>query len=222
MGVLSFAASCVREGRLFFSRLLSLLKSAGKSKRIPVSHDAKKDIAWWNVFVQDYNGVSLIPSNCWSAPDKILSTDSCLSGGGAVSQTHFMHFELPASIIMEGKYINQFEMYVVLIAIRNWKESLSGQNVLLYCDNQTTIIALQSGRVSCPFMQKCLREIRFHSAKLNFRVRAVYLASADNCLADSLSRWHLSPKYKDIFMQENKRLRLKEAVVSNFEIKELW
>ena len=222
IGVLSFAASCVREGRLFFSRLLGLLKSFGTKKHIAVSDEAKKDIAWWNCFVQDYNGISVIPNNNWSAPDKVLSTDSCLSGGGAVSQNNFIHFELPAFVVEEGKYINQFEMYVVLIAIRTWKNYLTNQNILVYCDNQTTVTALQSGRVSCPFMQKCLREIRFHSAKLNFRVRAVYLTSADNRLADSLSRWHLSPKYKNIFLQENKQLRLTETVVSDFEIKEFW
>ena len=222
IGVLSFAASCIREGRLFFSRLLGQLKSFGTNKHIAVSDEAKKDIAWWNCFVQDYNGVSVIPNNIWSVPDKVLSMDSCLSGGGAVSQNNFMHFELPAFVVEEGKYINQFEMYVVLIAIRTWKSYLENQNILVYCDNQTTVTALQSGRVSCPFMQKCLREIRFHSAKLNFRVRAVYLTSADNRLADSLSRWHLLPKYKEIFLQENKQLRLTETVVSDFEIKEFW
>ena len=78
IGVLSFAASCVREGRLFFSRLLNLLKECDKS--ITLSDEAKRDIRWWHTFLVDYNGVSLIPSQVWNALDIEISTDSCLSG----------------------------------------------------------------------------------------------------------------------------------------------
>ena len=220
IGVLSFAASCVREGRLFFSRLLNLLKECDKS--ITLSDEAKRDIRWWHTFLVDYNGVSLIPSQVWNALDIEISTDSCLSGCGAVSKEHFMHFEIPDTIKVQGKYINQFELYAVLIAVREWKEQIKNLNVLLYCDNQTTVQVLQSGKVSCPFMQKCLREIRFHSAKFNFRVRAVYLNTSDNRLADCLSRWHLASNYSKTFLDLTKNLNLTETIVSNFEIDEIW
>ena len=220
IGVLSFAASCVREGRLFFSRLLNLLKECKKS--ITLSIEAKKDIRWWHTFLADYNGVSLIPSQVWNAPDTEISTDSCLTGCGAVSKEHYMHFEIPNSIRTQGKYINQFELYAVIIAVREWKKHLQNLNVLLYCDNQTTVQVLQSGKVSCPFMQKCLREIRFHSAKFNFRVRAVYLNTSDNRLADCLSRWYLASNYSKTFLDLTKNLKLTETIVSNFEIDEIW
>ena len=119
-----------------------------------------------------------------------------------------MHFEIPDTIKVQGKYINQFELYAVLIAVREWKEQIKNLNVLLYCDNQTTVQVLQSGKVSCPFMQKCLREIRFHSAKFNFRVRAVYLNTSDNTLADCLSRWHLASNYSKNIFRSNKESKL--------------
>ena len=220
IGVLRFAASCVREGRLFFSRLLNLLKECNKS--ITLSDEAKKDIRWWHEFLVEYNGVSLIPSQIWNAPDVEISTDSCLTGCGALSKHHFMHFEIPEAIRTEGKYINQFELYAVLIAVREWKEDIANLNVLIYCDNQTTVQVLQTGRVSCPFMQKCLREIRFHSAKFNFRVRAVYLNTTDNRLADCLSRWHLASNYSKTFLDLTKTFKLTETSVKNFAIHEFW
>ena len=220
IGVLSFAASCVREGRLFFSRLLNLLKECNKS--IMLSDEVKKDIRWWHEFLVDYNGVSLIPSQVWSSPDMEISTDSCLTGCGAVSKNHFMHFEIPENIKSEGRYINQFELYAVLIAVREWREEIANLNVLLYCDNKTTVQVLQSGRVSCPFMQKCLREIRFHSAKFNFRVRAVYLNTSDNRVADCLSRWHLSSNYSKTFIDLTQNLKLTETSVKDFAIREFW
>ena len=34
--------------------------------------------------------------------------------------SHFLHFEIPDFIIKEGKHINQFELYAILIATREW------------------------------------------------------------------------------------------------------
>ena len=109
VGLLSFAATCVWEGRLFFLRILTVLKDAYKFKHDVIIHsEMKKDLAWWETFLSEYNGISCIPDNVWSRPDEIFSTDSCLSGCGACSSTHFFHFELPDSIIQQGCYINQF------------------------------------------------------------------------------------------------------------------
>ena len=160
----------------------------------------------------------MIPSSIWEKPDSIFSTDSCLTGCRALSSTNFMHFIIPDFIIRKGRYVNQFEIYAILIAVCEWAQCFTNLNVLLYCDNWTIVTALQSGRINCTFMQDCLREIRFHLAKYNFRIRAVYLSSSDIRLADDLSRWHIRPKYKIDFLENTKHLSLSETVISNFEI----
>ena len=222
VGVLSFAASCVREGRLFFSRILGLLKQCPKRGSIQISNQATKDIVWWNKFVRLFNGVTALPSQIWFKPDQTLSSDSCLTGCGALSETHFMHYELPEFIIKAGKYVNQFETYAVMMAIRMWKHQLANKNIQIFCDNLSTVDILKSGRANCPFMQCCLREIRYHSAKFNFRVQAVYLRGCDNRLSDALSRWHLDPTYRDIFLKETEGRNLTESIVTDFELREYW
>ena len=134
----------------------------------------------------------------------------------------FFHFKLPYSIIQQGWYINQFELYVILIAVREWAPMFANKNILIYCDNQTSVQVLCHGHVDCTFMQRCLREIRFHSAKFNFRIRAVHLKGVDNRISDCLSRWHLSQLYIDSFYEATQSLNLTEAVVSNFEIADYW
>ena len=119
--MLSFAAMCVCEGRLLFSRILTILKSGYQTKNeVMITSEMKKDLAWWDLFLCDYNGISCIPDNIWSRPDEIFSSDSCLSGCGACSLTHFFHFELPDFIVQQGWYINQFELYAILMAVREW------------------------------------------------------------------------------------------------------
>ena len=154
VGMLSFAATCVQEGHLFFSRILTILKDAYHTKSaIMITCEMQKDLAWWETFLIDYNGISCIPDNIWSRPDEIFSSDSCLSRCGACSSTNYFHFELPDSIIRQGQYINQFELYVILIAVREWAPMFSNKNILIYCDNQTSVQVLRHGRVNCTFMQ---------------------------------------------------------------------
>ena len=222
VGTLSFAASCVREGRLFFSRLLVLLKEYPKGGVMWISDQARKDILWWNKFCETFNGVSALPGPTWSKPDLVFSSDSCLTGCGAMSEKHYFHFELPQHIIDAGKYVNQFETYAVLIAIHTWKSQFTNKNILIYCDNTSTVDILKSGRASCPFMQSCLREIRFHSTQFNFRVRAVHLRGVDNRLSDALSRWHLHPSFRDIFLKETQDMHLTETFATDFYLRDYW
>ena len=139
VGSLSFCASCIPEGRLFFSRILSFLKSfQGKGyKKIPT--DVRKDLNWWHIFAQSFNMITAIPSLKWCQPNSILSTDACLTGGGGWSQTNYFHFQFTQDIMNKVKYINQLELYTIIIAVRIWKNSLVGLNVLIYCDNETTV-----------------------------------------------------------------------------------
>ena len=85
-----------------------------------------------------------------------------------------------------------------------------------------SVNVLHNGHVDCTFMQKCLREIRYYSAKFNFRIRVVYLRGEDNRISDSLSRWHLSQSYRDELFKATENLQLTEMIVSNFEINDYW
>ena len=222
VGVLSFCATCVREGRLFFSRILNFLKTLPKLGRKTIPNSVKLDVQWWSRFMTEYNGVTVIPSEVWTQPDEIFSSDACLTGGGAWTSTEYMHFVFPDSILKTGKYINQFELYSVLIALRTWKEQFENKNILIYCDNEPTVQILQSGRTACDFSQCCLREIRFHSAKHNFRLRAVHLAGEINRWSDALSRWHIHPKFSQLFLSETAHLSMKEVIPTNLELIEFW
>ena len=47
VGVLSFAASCIRQGRPFFSRILNFLREMPSRGYKLVPDEVKKDIVWW-------------------------------------------------------------------------------------------------------------------------------------------------------------------------------
>ena len=62
VGSLSFCASCIPEGRLFFSRILLFLKSFKGKGYMKIPNSVRKDLNWWHVLALSFNGIAAIPS----------------------------------------------------------------------------------------------------------------------------------------------------------------
>ena len=75
-----------------------------------------------------------------------------------------------------------------MAAVKHWFVSLANLKVLIFSDNQACVSLLNYGITRSPFLASCLREIQFYLARYNIEVRAQYIASQDNKLADLCSR----------------------------------
>ena len=80
IGKLQYVTKCVFQSRMFMNRLLEALRSIKDKKSISLSDSFRKDLKWWSMFMDTYNGVSFLPSSIWTEPDVTLATDSCLVG----------------------------------------------------------------------------------------------------------------------------------------------
>ena len=167
-----------------------------------LSVEFKKDIRWWLEFLDIYNGVSLIPPINWSPTDTVLSTDACLTGGGALEHEtrEYMHFEFPDDILQQRLPIHMLELLTVVAAIKQWALSLRGQRLQLLCDNTAAVLAINSGRTKCSFTSACLRELWLVCSTNDIELRAVHIPGVDNRQADWLSRWHIDVKFRDLFI----------------------
>ncbi len=124
IGKLSFVTKCVRQSRLFLSRILALLRTLKRNHHhTKLSKEFHRDIKWWLRFLQTYNGVSIIPSSLWSSPDGVFSTDACLTGCGGLTDQYFFHCEFPAAITAQFPFIHHLEAIAILIACRLWGSS---------------------------------------------------------------------------------------------------
>ena len=72
VGKLQFAAKCVRAGRIFIGRLIKWIRMMNRKDTYPIPVEARKDIAWWARFMQQYNGISLIWLIKEPEPDTVL------------------------------------------------------------------------------------------------------------------------------------------------------
>ena len=84
--------------------------------------------------------------------------------------------------------ITKKEMVTVIAAVKHWFYDLRNLKVKIYIDNQACVALLNYGITRSPFLASCLREIQFILAKYNIEVRAEYIPSKENCLADLCSR----------------------------------
>ena len=99
-GSLNFACICVKSGRVYLSCILNYLRTFTSNEKKCVTAQVRKDIQWWVMLSHQYNGISLMTELEWSQPDAVISSDSCLRGGGAflTEEGQFLHWEYPQSV----------------------------------------------------------------------------------------------------------------------------
>ena len=84
--------------------------------------------------------------------------------------------------------INKLEMVTVMAAVKHWFKELANLKVKIFVDNQVCVALLNYGITKSPFLASCLREISLCLAKNNIELRAEYIPSKQNHLADLCSR----------------------------------
>ncbi len=219
IGVLSFAAGVVRPGRIFFSRALNFLRemtNLQQDEGMDIPESVQKDIEWWVKFAPTFNGVSIIPPLEWERPDSVFSTDASLQKIGGFNFVNGQYFkcDIPERVIECAKHINGFEIYAIMIACRLWGSSLTGKNLLLYCDNASTVDVVNRHVTRDNFMQDCLRDIYYEAAQNQFQIKVVFIPTAENRISDSLTRWDMGEHYRNVFYECTSQFDIKEVHVT--------
>ena len=124
VGLLNFTCRCVKSGRVYLSRILNFLRQLNRCEVTTIPRSVKLDIKWWREFAHKFNRVSLITDVNWSVPDLVVSSDSCLEGGGGYMQGDFFHVKFPRRIVKLNLNINQLECIVVTLALKLWSGKL--------------------------------------------------------------------------------------------------
>ena len=140
-GTLNFACRCVKSGRVYLLRILNFLRSLPKTGSRVIPKQVRVDISWWIKFAPKFNGVSLMTEIDWSDSDELVSSDSCLSGGGAfnsISQ-EFVAWKYPKQILELGLQINELECLMVVVMVKLWGAQLARKKLTIQCDNMSQL-----------------------------------------------------------------------------------
>ena len=207
IGKLQFITQCVRQGRVFISRLLNWLRTMhSRVQKYEVPYEARRDIRWWYLFLPKYNGTSILWYLNVVEVDSKLATDSCLFGCGGISEGQFYRARFPKELQeCNQNNIAVLEMYAILVGLKLWSNTLAGYRFKISCDNMACVQLINNGRARDPQMQNCLRELAYVTATIGCQVRAQHIIGENNFEPDVLSRWTRGAQYKRQFRKFNQK-----------------
>jgi len=170
--------------RFYLRALHDVLNSrASWASSVRLSRQALRDLRWWAQI-----GSADVARAIWRSPtDETLHCDaSHLAWGGVLNGT------VPAHGIWTGRacgrHINFLELLAVHHTLQAFLDRLRGRSVLLWEDNTTVVHVLTNDTSRSPALMHLLRKVWFLLDTAGIQLTVRYIRSADNVLADALSR----------------------------------
>ena len=190
LGKLLWVSKTVRLSRAFVGRIIAETRKLDKqSDKTVLSNDIRKDIPWWDKYLEVFSGVEIIP-----APSVYLAVygDACVQGGGGwnPSASEYFSVKFPGIYASPTIPIHIKEFFVVIFKIRKWGMLWSGHKIVIYCDNDAVCDTVTNMKPKHPDMQCLLRELLYWVCRFNFFPILHKISSKENDTADLLSRVH--------------------------------
>ena len=142
--LLQFATRVVRPGRPFLRRLYAMQDIGSHPNHfIRLNLPARADIMWWHIFMEEWNGVSLLWDLGLQAPDIQVYTDASGNWGcGVFLDPKWFHLEWssrlhPLSIAVK-------EMCPVVLAAATFGQEWKGKVVQFVVDNEAVVEVIKA------------------------------------------------------------------------------
>ena len=170
--------------------MLNLLHSVHLPPRstaqIRLSKGFRSDLAWWQEFIIQWNGVSFLfpPSHL---PQVEMTSDASGSWGcGAWYGNSWLQLRWDSQ--SQALSITEKELIPIILACDTWGKAWQGLQVLCYCNNQVVVAGLRSRMSRDRGLMHLLRCLVFVEAHHQCQLVPKYIDTRANHLADDLSR----------------------------------
>lgn len=188
IGTLNFACRAIEMGRPFLRRLIDLtIGVTHKHHRVRLTAEARKDIDAWLMFLQSFNGASIILNPEWTSSNTIkLYTDASSLGFAAVFGAKWCFGTWPEC--WQGYHITVKEMFPITLAIHMWGSLLCNHRILFLTDNEAVSAIVKKQSSKDPLIMKLVRQLVVASMSNNIMFSAKHIPGKTNVIADHLSR----------------------------------
>ena len=130
----------------------------------------------WQVFLTDFNGISIIPDQAWSEENDFqLYTDA--SGGlgfRGFFQGKWFQGKWPDDV-QRNSSIAWKEFFPIVVEVGLWGDLLKGKRIVLRSDNQSVVAILNQKTSKCPAIIKLVRFFVLHCLKCNLSFYAKHI-----------------------------------------------
>ena len=152
-----------------------------------MAHPFFQDLAWFNTFLHEFNGVTCHDKKF---PNAQIHLDACLTGVGG----HFdsMVYALKIPIGYNGYDICHLEMLNIVVASEIWASHWRNKKIQIYCDNMAVVQVLNTGKARDAILATCARNIWLIVAMYNIDFIFSHISGQLNVVADLLSCWSIT------------------------------
>ena len=187
-GKLQHACKVVRPGRSFLRRVFELLGGVHRDHyHVKLNGGMRSDLAWWDLFLESWNGVSMLHPSRLSVPDHEIYTDaSGAFGSGALWGHHW--FQLKWPLAYTNVAIAPKELVPIVVACVVWGRSWQGHVVHVHSDNTAVVSVINSGYSKDSQMMHLTRCLFFILAAWDISLYACHIPGVLNTVADAISR----------------------------------
>lgn len=195
IGLLNFACKTIAPGRAFCRRLIDATIGIKKQHhKVRITQDIKSDLIVWQQFLRNFNGITLITSGIWTSDTTLqFFTDSAggpNGGFGVYFAGSWAHSKWPADWAQSGvvRDMTFLELFPVYVALSLWCDRLSNKRILFHIDNMAVVQILNISTSKSPRVMGIVRKLILITLQYNITIKAQYIPSKHNSVADSISR----------------------------------
>ena len=186
LGKLLYIHRCVRPSRLFVNRMLALLRNSGSSHSIHLTSTFQHDVAWFNVFLDRFNGKTMIHNQ--GSPHIHAFMDASLSGVGAIWEDNVYAATYPPGFTHMLSIVH-LELINIWVMLNIWGKYWKNKLVKIWCDNEAVVHILTSGKTRDEVLALYARSIWLFIASYDIQTQYSHVQGVNNVYADRLSRW---------------------------------
>lgn len=198
--------------------MLSTLRGMGDKPWTTIGKDFRADVKWFEQYSASANGVSLFDPKIEYAV--VIECDACLTGAGGNSSDCYYTWTYSSDHAKKSPAIHQLEALNILVAIRTLtpRTPLKGKGILVYIDNQSSGMAITTGKTKDPVLAACAREIWLEAAVKDMDITIIHKPGSLIPLADALSRMSVDYSKRQFAAQEihNRRLLQLPPVLNGY------
>ena len=192
IGFLGFACKVIVPGRAFLRRLINLTLGVTNPRcSVKLNAEARRDIRAWLLFLESYNGVSVLPSPDFTDSKTLhLYTDASGSiGFGAVLGNRWFNGTWHSSF--DDVHISTKELFPIVLVTEVWGDVLANRRVLFHTDNAAVVAIINKQSSRDEVNMHLIRCLVIALLRHNVVFKAQHIPGKCNVLADMLSRFQL-------------------------------
>ena len=168
--------------------MLDFFRNNHDKTKILITQEFRKDLAWFNTFLDQYNGVTFYEQ---PKPDFHVALDACLTGMGGHFGSMVYALEIPFGF--KNYNIAHLEILNIIVASKIWADHWADKSVNILCDNEAVVEVLKTGKARDMCLATCARNIWLIAAIFNINFSFSHIPGKSNIVADLLSRWTKIP-----------------------------